>query len=74
MAFIWPMRDALASDVGRPITTLEHHLEDWKLGRNRDTHERDSTNTPRCHTAVDILEPVWLKRDGRLHYMHPEAV
>jgi ubiquinone/menaquinone biosynthesis C-methylase UbiE len=38
---ICPKRDALASDRPKPLTTLDHILEDYKLGRTIETHKGD---------------------------------
>jgi glycosyltransferase involved in cell wall biosynthesis/SAM-dependent methyltransferase len=35
---IVPQRDALAEDVGRPITGLEHFIDDYRAGVSLDTH------------------------------------
>jgi ubiquinone/menaquinone biosynthesis C-methylase UbiE len=53
---IIPLRDALESDKNKPITTLEHQLEDYAHDRTVDTHEYDPADGKYGHLHVYTLE------------------
>jgi SAM-dependent methyltransferase len=55
---IFPKRDALPSDVGRPITPLSHFIEDFETHATVDNHKPwDAQETPaRAHYHVFTLQ------------------
>ncbi|MFO0926354.1 MAG: glycosyltransferase [Gemmataceae bacterium] len=65
---IVPLRDALPADQGRPLTSLEHFIEDYTRGHTLDSHPTDGVPGGRMgHYHVftpDILLDVvgWMRR------------
>jgi SAM-dependent methyltransferase len=41
---VHPLRDAFPGDESRPLTTIEHYLEDYEKVRDRQTHPLDGVN------------------------------
>lgn len=52
-----PLRNALAEDRSRPLTPLDHMVEDYQLGRTAETHEVPP-NGKRGHYHVFDLQSV----------------
>jgi SAM-dependent methyltransferase len=53
---IFPKRDALPNDATRPITPVEHFVEDYRLKQNADTHAIPEGDRIRGHYHVFTLE------------------
>src|SRR5262249_6289681 len=55
---ICPKRNALSTDAKKPLTTLEHLLEDFELGRTVQTHEGIRRGHYHIWTLETFLEMV----------------
>lgn len=53
---IHPLPDALPADKGRPITPLEHYIEDYETKQTVETHDDDVPGGKRGHYHVATLE------------------
>ena len=71
---IAPRRDALEQDAERPVTTLDHFLEDLRVRKTLDTHALDGVPGGRMGhyhvlTPESVLELVsWLNRAGAIRW------
>ncbi len=55
---IFPKRDAIQADSIRPLTPLEHFIEDFKLKRNVDSHPLDPGHTFWGHYHVFSIQTI----------------
>lgn len=53
---IWPKRDALEYDAGRPLTTLEEHVERWINEAQFEDLDSAPDENPRGHVSIMRLE------------------